>query len=143
VSDTPLWKKLGLKEGSRFSLVGAPDGFAIPDLPAGVHIFERATEPLDVTLFFTSREKTLRGRFPLLEPWLAPAGALWIAWPKRSSGRETDLSFEVVQAIGLEHGLVDNKICSIDETWTAVRFVRRLADREPPEGMTTREHATP
>lgn len=129
MTPTPLWKKLGLKAGSRVALVGTPDGFAIPDVPEGVRFFDRASEPLDVTLFFTSREQTLRGRFPLLLPWVAPAGGLWIAWPKQSSGRETDLSFDVVQGIGLEAGLVDDKVCSIDETWTAVRFVRRLADR--------------
>ena len=126
---TPLWQKLGIEPGCTLALVGTPDGFAIPDLPAGVRSLERASEPLDVTVFFTSREQTLRGRMALLEPWIAPAGGLWIAWPKSASGRETDLSFEVVHRIGLEHGLVDGGAVSIDETWTALRLVRRLAGR--------------
>jgi hypothetical protein len=124
---TPLWKKLGLKPGCTLALVGTPDGFAIPDLPEGVRVLERASEPLDVTLFFTSREKTLRGRMSLLVPWIAERGALWIAWPKQASGRETDLGDEVVRAIALECGLVDNKVASIDETWSALRLVRRVA----------------
>lgn len=128
-SATPLWEKLGITPGCTLALVGKPDDFGIPDLPEGVRVLERAAEPLDVTVFFTAREKTLRGRMALLEPWIAPAGGLWIAWPKPASGRDTDLSVEVVQEIGLEHGLVENTVTSIDETWTALQFVRRLADR--------------
>lgn len=126
---TPLWKKLGITPGCTLALVGTPNGFEIRDLPEGVRSLERASEPLDVTLFFTSRAKTLRERMALLEPWIAPAGGLWIVWPKPASGRDTDLSVEVVQGIGLEHGFVENKVTSLDETWTALRFVRRLADR--------------
>ena len=123
----PLWRRLGLEPGSTLALVGTPDDFEIPDLPAGVRTLARASEPLDVTVFFTSREQTLRGRMALLEPWVAPAGGLWIAWPKPGTGRETDLSVEIVHGIGLEHGLVDGGAASIDETWTALRLVRRLA----------------
>ena len=125
----PLWQRLGIEPGCTVALVGKPGGFEIPDLPAGVRSLERASEPLDVTVFFTSREQTLRGRMALLEPWIAPAGGLWIAWPKSGSGRETDLSAEVVHRIGLEHGLVDGGAASIDETWTALRLVRRPGDR--------------
>ena len=120
----PLWQRLGIVPGCTLALVGTPDGFEIPDLPAGVRSLVRASEPLDVTLFFTSREQTLRGRMALLEPWVAPVGGLWIAWPKPGSGRETDLSAGIVHAVGLEHGLVDGGAASIDETWTAQRLVR-------------------
>ena len=126
----PLWQRLGIVPGCTLALVGTPDGFEIPDLPAGVRSLERAAEPLDVIVFFTSREQTLRGRMALLEPWLAPAGGLWIAWPKPGSGRETDLSARIVQGIGREHGLVDGGAASIDETWTAQRLARRHGDRE-------------
>ena len=126
---TPLWQRLGIVPGCTLALVGTPDGFAIPGLPAGVRSLERASEPLDVTVFFTSREQTLRGRMALLEPWIAPAGGLWIAWPKPGSGRETDLSAELVHRIGLEHGLVDGGTTSIDETWTAQRLARWHGDR--------------
>jgi hypothetical protein len=126
---TPLWQRLGIRPGCTLALVGTPDGFEIPDLPGGVRVLERASEPLDVAVFFTSREQTLRGRMALLEPWLAPAGGLWIAWPKPASGRETDLSADIVHNIGLEHGLLDGGAASIDETWTARRLVRRHGDR--------------
>ena len=128
---TPLWQRLGIEPGCTVALVGKPGGFEIPDLPAGVRSLERASEPLDVTVFFTSREQTLRGRMALLEQWIAPAGGLWIAWPKPGTGRETDLSVEVVRRIGLEHGLVDGDgaAASIDETWTALRLARQRTDR--------------
>lgn len=128
-SATPLWQRLGIVPGCTLALVGTPDGFEIPGLPAGVRTLERASEPLDVTVFFTSREQTLRGRMALLEPWITPAGGLWIAWPEPGTGRETDLSAEVVQQVGLKHGLVDGGAASIDETWTAQRLVRRHGDR--------------
>ena len=101
-------------------IVGAPAGFPL----AG-----RARAAVDVAVFFTRRRTDLERRFPRLAAELAPAGGLWIAYPKRSSGEPTDLSFGDVQEIGLAGGLVDNKSCAIDETWTAVRFVRRLRDR--------------
>lgn len=83
----------------------------------------------EVTVFFTTSRAELERRFAALRDTLAPADGLWIAWPKRSAGIETDLSFEAVQATGLGAGLVDNKSCSIDERWQALRFVYRLADR--------------
>ena len=84
---------------------------------------------VEVLVFFTTRREELERRFRELKATLAPADGLWIAWPKRSSRLETDLTFDVVQRIGLDAGLVDNKSCSIDERWQAVRVVYRLADR--------------
>jgi hypothetical protein len=98
-SGTPLAKKLGAKPG------------------AGVVVF-----------FTTSRDDLVR-RFEGLKATLDRAEGLWIAWPKKASKLETDLSFDVVQETGLAHGLVDNKSCSIDESWQALRFVYRLEDR--------------
>ena len=71
----------------------------------------------------------LARRLPALREGLAPAGGLWIAWPKRSSGLQTDLGEGIVRELGLGCGLVDNKVCAIDETWSGLRFVYRLADR--------------
>lgn len=126
---TPLPKKLGIKEGSRVAIVNEPDGFALNGLPPGARLYARASEPLDVILFFSNGAKHLERRFPVLSGYLDPAGGLWVAYPKKSSGASTDLSFEVVQRIGLDAGLVDNKSCAIDDTWTAIRFVYRLRDR--------------
>ena len=83
----------------------------------------------DVVVYFTTSREELERRFDLLKAALAPADGLWIAWPKKAARLETDLDFEIVQGIGLAHGLVDNKSCSIDERWQALRFVYRLADR--------------
>jgi hypothetical protein len=117
---TPLPQKLGVKDGSRLKVVGAPAGFPL----AG-----RARTDVDVAVLFTRRRGDLERRFPRLAAELAPTGGLWIAYPKRASGEPTDLSFAAVQEVGLAGGLVDNKSCAIDDTWTAVRFVRRLRDR--------------
>jgi hypothetical protein len=82
-----------------------------------------------VVVFFTTSHADLDRRFAVLKGTLDPADGLWIAWPKKAAKIATDLSFETVQATGLAHGLVDNKSCSIDENWQALRFVYRLADR--------------
>ena len=83
----------------------------------------------NVVVWFTTSRDELERRFDALKATLDPADGLWIAWPKKASRLETDLDFDVVQQTGLAHGLVDNKSCSIDERWQALRFVYRLADR--------------
>lgn len=129
-SDTPLYKKLGLKSGSRFAVVNEPDGFlASFDVPDDVEVFERASQPLDIMLFFSESRSHLHRRFESLKQFLADDGGFWVAYPKKSSKLKTDLDFDFVQAEGLSAGLVDNKSCAIDDDWSAVRFVYRLADR--------------
>jgi hypothetical protein len=130
-STTPLPKKLGIREGSRLLVLGAPDGFTLGPLPGGVELAGRRRAPLDVVLLFTTRRADLRRRFPPLARALDPAGRLWVAWPKKASGMQTDLTFEDVQGIGLDAGLVDNKSGSIDERFQGLQFVFRLADRPP------------
>jgi hypothetical protein len=131
-SRTPLARKLGIRGGQRVAFVAAPEGFAdaIGPLP-GVDITSRLRGPLDVTVFFTRRRGELRRRFEALKRALDPAGGLWIAWPKRSSGVDTDLTEDVVRQLALANGLVDNKVCAIDETWSGLRLVYRRADRRP------------
>jgi hypothetical protein len=130
-SGTPLAKKLGIKEGHRVAFPSAPDGFAglLGDLPAGVTVKSRASGPLDVIVFFTRRRAELGRRLPTLRRAMDPAAGLWIAWPKRSSGVETDMTEDVARELGLANRLVDNKVCAIDETWSGLRLVIRLADR--------------
>ena len=130
-SGTPLPKKLGIKEGHAVAFVGSPDEFrsTLGALPAGVRVKAQARGPLDVVVLFATRRSDLERRFSRLARALDPAGGLWIAWPKKSSGVATDLTFESVQAIGLDEGLVDNKVAAIDETWSGLRFVYRKADR--------------
>jgi hypothetical protein len=88
-----------------------------------------ATPGAGVVVYFTTSREELERRFEGLKATLDPADGLWVAWPKKAAKIESDLSFEDVQTIGLEHGLVDNKSCSIDESWQALRFVYRLVDR--------------
>ena len=123
-SATPLPKKLGIKEGSRVALKKAPDGFA-----DGLGVRPRLRGEFDVAVLFVTRQGELTRAFTPLARRLAPAGGLWVAWPKKSSGVATDLTFDSVQRTGLDAGLVDNKSCSIDDTWQAIRFVIRLRDR--------------
>jgi hypothetical protein len=127
-SGTPLPKKLGLKNGARLAWLNAPPGIGPFD---GVETKTslRGTRPFDVIVLFCDRASELRRRFAPAAARLATNGGLWIAWPKKSSGVETDIGEALVRATGLDHGLVDNKICAIDETWSGLRFVVRLRDR--------------
>ncbi len=134
-SQTPLAQKLGLKPGGRLRLVQAPPDFAatLGPLPDGAALLGGNANDLDFTLVFVTRAAELRERFPKLAARLAPSGMLWVAWPKRASGVATDLTENVVRDIGLEAGLVDVKVCAIDEVWSGLKFVYRLQDR-PPAG---------
>ena len=132
-SGTPLPRKLGIREGSRLLLVDAPADFAatLGDLPPGVELVEAGAGAVDVAILFALGAATVRALFADLAASLEPAGGLWIAWPKRSSGVATELDENVVREIGLADGLVDNKVCAIDATWSGLRFVWRLRDRPP------------
>jgi hypothetical protein len=124
-SGTPLPRKLGIKPGHRVLVLGAPAGFALEDVP--VRTSARGTA--DVIVSFHDRRAGLARRLPRLRALMEPAAGLWIAWPKRASGVPTDLTEDVVREIALEHRLVDNKVCAIDETWSGLRLVIRLRDR--------------
>jgi len=130
-SGTPLAKKLGIKEGCRIAVINAPNDFesTLEQLPSGVEFVKRPTKALDIILLFVLTERALARDFAKLAARLTATGMIWIAWPKKSSGVSTDLSFERVQRIGLDAGLVDVKICAIDETWSGLKFVYRLKDR--------------
>jgi hypothetical protein len=139
-SGTPLTGKLGIRPEATLGLIGAPDGFdeVLGELPPGVTVRRRLQGRFDVVVAFFVRGPALERRLPALTAALAPAGGLWLAWPKRSSGVETDLGDGAVRALGLAAGLVDNKVCAIDATWSGLRFVYRLTDR-PPEGPPARQ----
>jgi hypothetical protein len=130
-SGTPLPRKLGIGDGSRLLLVDAPAGFAtvLGELPGGVEHVPPGASEVDVVVVFVLELSSLRAQFASLAAALQPAGGLWVAWPKRSSGVATDLTENVVRGLGLEAGLVDNKVCAIDATWSGLRFVWRLRDR--------------
>ena len=127
-SATPLYRRLGIKDGARVAVVGAPDGFEL-EVPPGVEVVSRASNDSSVILLFVTKLKDLRTRFGPLAEAVYPSGRLWIAYPKKSSSVPTDLNFDNVQTHGLEAGLVDNKSCAIDADYSGVQFVYRLADR--------------
>jgi hypothetical protein len=130
-SGTPLVKKLGIKPGATLGLIGAPEDFdaTLGQLPDGVAVRRRLRGQLDVIVAFYMDRAALERRLPALRGALQPAGGLWIAWPKRASGIASDLSDNVVRELGLAAGLVDNKVCAIDEVWSGLRLVFRLRDR--------------
>jgi|ERR1044072_423610 hypothetical protein len=130
-SGTPLAKKIGIKEGTRIALVNAPKDFQFEpkELPDNVEFVNATGKSLDIILFFVTTERALVKDFSKLAARLTANGMIWIAWPKKSSGVATDLSFERVQMIGLDAGLVDVKICAVDDTWSGLKFVYRLKDR--------------
>ena len=132
-SGTPLPQKLGIKEDHAVLLIGAPRGFRsyLGPLPAGVAVRSdlRGSAPFDVIVLFVQRRRELERRFAQLAARLEQSGGLWIAWPKKSSGVATDVDEGVVRSTGLRSGLVDNKICAVDATWSGLRFVIRRENR--------------
>jgi hypothetical protein len=138
-SGTPLPKKLGIKPGARVGLAGAPDGFGalLEPLPDGARVEASAAGavlpgpvlpgigPFDVIVFFTVEQAELAGRLSELRARMAPAAGLWIAWPKRASRVPTDMTEDVIREIALPTGLVDNKVCAIDQVWSGLRLVIR------------------
>jgi hypothetical protein len=129
-SGTPLVRKLGVSTGSAVLLDGAPDGFTLDDLPTGATLHRRASRgPYEVILCFCPDTARLRARWPSLHRLTTAAGALWIAWPKRSSGVPTDLDENVVREHAVAHGRVDVKVCAIDDVWSGLKNVIRKADR--------------
>lgn len=132
-SGTPLVKKLGFKEGFRVGLVNPPQGFQteLNPLPKNVKILvQHLPKPLDLILLFADSQKALKSEFPKHAQKLAKSGMLWIAWPKKASGVATDLSDNSVRQIGLDAGLVDVKVCAVNDIWSGLKFVYRLKDRK-------------
>jgi len=130
-SGTPLAKKLGIKPESRVALLSAPEGFEaeLEGLPDGVDLRRRLAAGTDLVVLFTTRRRDLERRFETAARAVHPAGSVWVAWPKRSSGIETDLNENVLRDVCLPHGLVDNKVCAVDDDWSGLRFVWRLENR--------------
>jgi hypothetical protein len=128
-SGTPLIKKLGIKPGYRVLFVSPPGNFGsllgpLPDRAATAR-----TGTLDFAILFVKSEADLRKKFPELRDRLESNGMLWVSWPKKTSGIASDLTEGVVRTYGLDAGLVDVKVCAIDDTWSGLKFVRRLKDR--------------
>ena len=130
-SGTPLVKKLGIKPGVRLMFINAPENYGdtLGDLPTDLEVATAPEAPLDFIQLFTSDGVELEERFPKLKDALTQNGMLWISWPKAASKVSTDLNENVVREIGLRNGLVDVKVCAVDQTWSGLKFVRRVRDR--------------
>ncbi|HVF18863.1 MAG TPA: DUF3052 domain-containing protein [Mycobacteriales bacterium] len=130
-SSTPLAQKLGIKAGHLVRLVGAPDEFAaaLEPLPDGVRVINRSGGSADVVVCFVSAYADLRRRFDVLAAAVFPDGGLWFAWPKRAAKVDTDITEDVIRDHAVAAGLVDNKVCAIDETWSGLRVVHRRENR--------------
>jgi hypothetical protein len=124
-SGTPLAKKLGIKPDSLVTLIGAPKGFKseLIDLPAGVRFSNRFTPTPDLAIWFVSSRREVEGRMP--EVARVMGAGLWVAWPKKASGIVTDVNENVIRSTGLAQGIVDYKVCAINEIWSGLKFARR------------------
>jgi hypothetical protein len=130
-SEVPLTHKLGIKPGQKLALLNPPHTYEIGlgELPTGVTVARGLTGGLDLIQLFVKDRTTLETEFPTLKESIKQEGMIWVSWPKRSSKTLTDLDENLVRAIGLRNGLVDVKVCAIDATWSAMKFVIRARDR--------------
>ncbi len=130
-SKKSLVEKLGIKEGSKVAILNPPKNYSaiLGPLPRNVVPASKLPARADFIHFFTRERRDLEGVFANLKRALAPDGMLWISWPKGASKIAADLNENIVREIGLAHGLVDIKVCAVDETWSGLKFVYRLKDR--------------
>jgi len=130
-SKRSLVDKLGIKDGFAIAILGAPMNYpaTLGKLPSGVKQANKLNGPLDFIQFFASKRTHLERHIPKLKAALSSGGMLWVSWPKGLSGVPTDLTENVVREIGLANGLVDVKVCAVDEVWSGLKFVYRIKDR--------------
>ncbi len=133
-SGTPLTKKLGIVDDAVFTVVGAPPDFTELLGDVGDAVWQRSLlAPLDVVVAFFTERARLIAAWPKLTAAAEPDGGVWVAWPKQTSGVATDITEDVLRAVLLKTGWVDNKVCAIDDTWSGLRFVKRKELRRPKD----------
>ena len=128
-SDRPQAAKLGLKPGMRLALVGRPDGWELTDPPDDLAAAGGADAPADVIMAFFRAAAELHERLPGLAKRIFPAGAIWVAWPRRAAGHRSDITDNVIREVALPLGLVDVKVAAIDDDWSGLRLVWRVTNR--------------
>jgi hypothetical protein len=133
-SGTPLAKKLGIGEGATVLVLGAPSGYraSLAPLPAGVRFVARLSVSTDVVHLFTTKGAELSRRLPGIRAKMRPDAAVWVSWPKKAAGVPTDVTEDVVRGIALPLGLVDVKVCAVDEVWSGLKLVVRKELRPRP-----------
>jgi hypothetical protein len=132
-SGKPLWEKLGVKPACRIALIDAPNGAEalLEPMHTTVEFCGAGTPEMDIVMLFCMKRQRLDTAFPAAIQSIKQNGMIWVAWPKRSAKADTDLDENVVRETGLELGVVDVKVCAIDEFWSGLKFVIRLKDRQP------------
>ncbi len=130
-SGKPLVEKLGIKEGFKIAIVNSPAGYKslLGSLPAKVRVAKASDGQLDFIQVFSREKAILEREIPALRMQIASNGMIWVTWPKGASKLETDLNENIVREIALANGLVDVKVCAVDETWSGLKLVIRLKDR--------------
>ena len=128
-SGTPLWKKLGIKEGHRLTLVEAPPEWAVSDLPANVEVGAGLQEPADIVISFHREAADLQSRIEALGQAIHPDGTLWLAWPRKAGGHESDITENGIRDLVLGMGLVDVKVAALDQDWSGLKLVWRRERR--------------
>lgn len=130
-SGKELWQKLGIKSGMRVAAIAAPENYQelLGGLPEDVRILERPGRSADLIHVFTKSRERLEAQLPALKQRIPPDGMIWVSWPKSSSGVDTDLNEDRVREVALGMGLVDIKVCAVDDTWSGLKLVIRVKDR--------------
>ena len=130
-SNTPTAKKLGLKDGHRICVLNAPKKYAdlIGRLPKDVALTDRLNQPADVVHVFVMKQADLTSRIQLMRKAIAPDGAVWVSWPKKASKVPTDVTEDTIRSLALASGLVDVKVCAIDDVWSGLKLVIPVAQR--------------
>lgn len=132
-SDTPLAKKLGIKSGFKVKLVNAPVYYMqlFTDLPGSVHFEDDAGLEKDLIHFFVMHKDELLTRLPIFKTQIKAEGMIWVSWPKKASKVVTDVTEDIIRSFAIETGLVDIKVCAVDETWSGLKLVIPVKDRKP------------
>jgi hypothetical protein len=130
-SGTPLAKKLGIKDGFRVKLVNAPDHYLnlFTDLPPNLSFVEKADEKLDFIHLFTTSKSEFNLILPELKQQIKPNGMVWVSWPKKASKVATDITEDIIRNYAITIGLVDIKVCAVDEIWSGLKLVIPVKDR--------------
>ena len=131
-SGTPLAKKLGIKPGFRIKLINPPDNYMqlFTDMPAELYFEDDEVSKKDLIHFFTRQKDELLARLPMLKTQIKPDGMIWVSWPKKASKVITDVTEDIIRNHALTIGLVDIKVCAIDETWSGLKLVIPVKDRK-------------
>jgi len=132
INNKSLHQKLGIKEGFEVKLINEPDNYIelLNGIASQIHFHNKLKEPVDVIHLFTKSKNELLIEFPFLKDFIRTNGMLWISWPKRNSKYVSDLSENIIREIGLTNGLVDTKVCSVDDDWSALKFIHRAKERK-------------